>query len=261
MIKKIVKKIIPDDIRLYRHKVDYFLRYLWNVLFAEKTIKSFKDVPIVINNYNRLTCLKELVEGLEERGYTNIHIIDNNSTYPPLLDYYKKCQHTLYLLDKNMGFLAFSKSGIYKKFRNKFFVYTDSDIYLPKDCPDDIIERYYSVMCKYPHVAKVGSALRIDDIPDCYALKKKVIDWESRFWEKPLGDDCYEAVIDTTIALYKPNFKVGPGYAGMRIRVAGKYTVIHRPWYIDSNNINEEEQYYINSVQQSTFWSKLCKAK
>ena len=41
----------------------------------------FKDVPIVINNFNRLDSLKRLIAGLESRGYRNIHIIDKTTSY------------------------------------------------------------------------------------------------------------------------------------------------------------------------------------
>lgn len=44
---------------------------------------SYKNIPIIINNFNRLTCLQRLIASLEVRGYHNIYIIDNNSTYPP----------------------------------------------------------------------------------------------------------------------------------------------------------------------------------
>ena len=107
----------------------------------------------------------------------------------------------------------------------------------------------------------MGCALRIDDLPDCYAMKKQVIEWESRFWQKSIGDDKYIAVIDTTLALYKPNFRVGIDYTGNRIRVAGKYTCKHQPWYIDSGNLSDEELYYIESANQSTFWTKLNKKR
>lgn len=257
--KKIIKKIVPAPIRLMRYYVYYYAIMGKNLFFAEKEVKDFKNIPIIINNFNRLTFLKDLIECLERRGYKNIIILDNNSTYPPLLRYYENIPHRIVRLKENLGFLAFTKSGLYKEFKNKFYVYTDSDLYLPDECPDNFIEHFYNILVSTPYTAKVGCALRIDDLPDCYSQKKNVIEWESKYWTKPIDDEKYIAVIDTTIALHKPNIKVGKGYTGNRIRVAGKYICKHQPWYIDNNNLSEEEQYYINSARQSTFWTKLNK--
>ena len=66
----------------------------------------YKDTPIVINNFNRIDTLLILIKGLETRGYNNIYIIDNDSTYPPLLEYYKKCPYPVYMLNKNIGHLS-----------------------------------------------------------------------------------------------------------------------------------------------------------
>lgn len=254
--RDIIRKIVPAKIRLLRYPFYYYSIIVWNFFFAEKEVKNYKKIPIIINNFNRFTMLKDLVECFEKRGYKNIYIIDNNSTYPPLMEYYKTIPYHVYRLKENMGFMAFKKSGIYRQFRNKFFVYTDPDIYLPENCPDDFLKHFYEILISTPYCAKVGNALRIDDIPDCYAQKNKVIEWETRYWQRPIGDDKYIAVIDTTLALYKPNFRVGIDYTGHRIRVAGNYIAIHRPWYVDSNNMDEEEKYYVKSVIQRTHWTK-----
>jgi hypothetical protein len=64
---------------------------------------DYLRIPVIINNYNRLTSLKLLIASLEKRGYQNIIIVDNNSTYQPLLDYYKSCRYRLIRLEKNLG--------------------------------------------------------------------------------------------------------------------------------------------------------------
>ena len=48
-----------------------------------------KNIPIVILNRDRLYPLQEQVNVLQKKGYTNITIIDNQSTYQPLLDWYE----------------------------------------------------------------------------------------------------------------------------------------------------------------------------
>ena len=47
------------------------------------------DIPVYINNRDRLTSTKALTEWLLRAGTKNIVILDNDSTCPPLLEWYK----------------------------------------------------------------------------------------------------------------------------------------------------------------------------
>ena len=87
-------------------RANYF--YLMERLCPSK-ISDARDIPIIINNYNRLTMLKKLIDSLTSRGYTNIVILDNQSTYPPLLEWYAECQFEVIRLPKNYGFKALWK--------------------------------------------------------------------------------------------------------------------------------------------------------
>ncbi len=86
-----------------------FIMYIRELISPPKDI-SYLDIPIIINNFNRLEYLKILLDGLENRNYTNIYILDNQSTYPPLLEFYKKTKHKVIFLEKNYGFRALWKS-------------------------------------------------------------------------------------------------------------------------------------------------------
>ena len=59
-----------------KFKKHYFQKTL--TFFFEKKIKDPFNIPIIINNYNRFTTLKKLVEDLQKRGYKKIIILDNN---------------------------------------------------------------------------------------------------------------------------------------------------------------------------------------
>lgn len=78
-------------------RANYF--YLMERMCPSK-ISDAHDIPIIINNYNRLTMLKKLIDSLTSRGYTNIVILDNQSAYPPLLEWYAKCQFEVIRLPK-----------------------------------------------------------------------------------------------------------------------------------------------------------------
>lgn len=211
--------------------------------------KELKSIPIIINNRNRLTYLLQLISWLEENGYSNIYIIDNDSDYPPLLDYYSKTPYPVFRLKENIGHLSLWKTGIIDQFKNDYYVYTDPDVVPVKECPDDAISFFMKQLKKYKNIEKVGFSLKIDDLPDSYADKGKVIDWEKKFWEKMVADDVYDAPIDTTFALYRP-YTNGAIWVQNAYRTAGKYIARHLPWYEDSSNPTEENEYYKNKIKK-----------
>lgn len=217
---------------------------------------DLKKIPIIINNYNRVTTLKRLILDLEKRGYKNLYIIDNKSTYPPLLEFYENCPYPVFRLKKNIGFKALWRSGLWYKFFNGYYCYTDSDLSLSEECPDDFMSVFYNLLKKYPEVFKVGFSLKIDDLPDNYNQKKKVINWESKFYQKEKEKNVFIAPIDTTFALYRPFTRRGKRDGSVEIlRVGFPYQCHHLPWYENSNNLTEEELYYNKSLNKPTHWS------
>ena len=89
-----IPKPIRRCIKTVMARTEMSLSLIQSALF-KVNIPDAKQIPIVINNFNRLGYLKRLIASLESRGYKNIHIIDNNSTYPPLLEYYEKQVSTI----------------------------------------------------------------------------------------------------------------------------------------------------------------------
>jgi glycosyltransferase involved in cell wall biosynthesis len=230
--------------------------YLMELLMPSQ-IKDYKKIPIIINNFNRLDYMKQLIESLEKRGYTNIFIIDNLSTYPPLLEYYKTCKYTVFRLDRNIGMNALWGSGLIKKFRKDYFVYTDSDMVPVEECPDDFLLFFLEVLRKKKFAQKVGFSLKIDDLPDSYALKDTVIETEKQYYQYKAGDLLYWAPIATTFALYRPRARrIHGNYYIEMYRTAWPYMARHLPWYMDSTNPDEENRYYLDQKLVATWYSK-----
>jgi hypothetical protein len=245
-----------NRLKFYYYRIAAFFSYILELIRPSR-IKDYKQIPIIINNFNRLDSMKKLIFSLEKRGYTNIYIIDNHSTYPPLLEYYETCRHIVFRLEQNIGMTALWTSGIYKRFRNDFFVYTDSDVVPVDECPDDFLLFFLETLKKYRLAQKVGFSLKIDDLPDCYALKEDVIFWEHRFFERKRDEYLYWAPIDTTFALYRPRGKrKHANYNIEMYRTAFPYMARHLPWYIDSENPGEEEKYYMSQTLVKTSWSR-----
>lgn len=241
-------------------KVKYFLksRYIyirWRLSNPDDV--DPKHIPIIINNYNRLTTLSLLISSLEERGYKNIFIIDNASTYPPLLKYYERCPYTVFRLKDNVGYLALWKTDIHKRFIGNYYVYTDSDIVPSKECPDDFLTYFRDVLKRHKYATKVGFGLKIDDLPDHYDLKHSVIEWESEFWKYEIEKNLFRSPIDTTFALYRPYARKNANWYIEQYRTGGKYVAHHMPWYNNSEDLSLEEQYYMRSCTKSTHWTLL----
>lgn len=153
--------------------------------------------------------------------------------------------------------MAFWNCGQFEDvIKNEYYVVTDSDILPVEDCPDDFIELFYEILNKNPHFTKVGFSLKIDDIPDTNKQKKFIVRWESEFYKlkykykfKNKDINIYDADIDTTFALYRPNMNTKK--FGVAIRTDYPYQSIHKPWYRDSSVVTEEDLYYQKHAKQN----------
>lgn len=163
------------------------------IFCANENIKNgLYQIPIFIISFNRLNYLYSLIAQLEKRNYHNIFIIDNKSTYKPLLEYYKSINHKVFYLDKNYGHLVFWKLDIFKEYRKDFYVVTDPDLQIIDECPDDFMSKFFEIAIKYPFVKKVGFSLKIDDLPDNNKMKRDVLKWEKKFYSTYIKkDNCY----------------------------------------------------------------------
>lgn len=235
-------------------KFHYLIKY-------NKTVKAQiinpLSIPIVIVSFNQLYYLEKLVSRLERVGHSYIMILDNGSTYPPLLDYLRKVQSeniTVEMRKLNDGHLSFWRNkDIYERIAKGFYVVTDPDILPLKVCPDNFVEQCLTVLLKNKSYTKVGLSLSLEAIPLYYKFKDKVIKWESQFWEEDL-DLGYIAEVDTTFALYKPQYIYNPVTFFKGIRLKSPYTALHGGWNIDYDNLTEEQIYYINHANSSSSW-------
>jgi len=219
---------------------------------------DFKNIPIFVISHNRLGCLKEQLEAFSSRGYKNIKIIDNLSTYQPLLDFYQQSGLEVLYMDQNYGHEVFVKSGLYSKFGNDYYAVTDCDVVPTEDCPDNFMERFYELLQKHrtafgKFIYKVGFGLKLNDLPDHFKHKSDVIGWESGFWKQVVEDNVFQAPIDTTFALYRPGI---PMVWAESLRTGEPYLARHTGWYLDLDNLSEDEQYYKNTLETSTHWTK-----
>jgi len=205
---------------------------------------NWRNTPIFIVNYNNLTRgFQRLVEWLESAEMTNVTIVDNHSTWEPLLAYYKTvCEMKVLFMPENYGHEVFWKLG-YHHFQTERFIVTDPDVVPAAGCPKDLVLKMHMVADRYKP-AKVGPGIRIDNLPDSYGLKDLMLRSECRYWDEAARmspGDCFQAAIDTTFALYEPGANK---WDGAHFRLDFPYVVEHVPWYIPSAEDHAERDFY-----------------
>jgi tetratricopeptide (TPR) repeat protein len=215
---------------------------------------NYRLVPIIINSRDRHSCLEQLIGWLRSAGYTNLAILDNHSTYPPLLEYLLGLGDDVivYRSRRNLGPRALWSSGLIGLVCDVPFIYTDPDVIPVEGCPSDAVLMLSDLLETHRHATKAGLGITIDDIPDTYEQKSAVQAWEARFWQRPLRGNCYDAMVDTTFALYRP----GSWHQLQAVRAGSPYLVRHLPWYADSSGPTPEDRYYADhAFADMSTWS------
>jgi glycosyltransferase involved in cell wall biosynthesis len=206
-----------------------------------------RNCKVVINNRNRLTTTKNMVEKLLQLNPNEeIIIIDNGSTYPPLLEWYKTINVDV-RYEKNEGHLALWATQLDKQL-DDFFIYTDSDIILNENFPLDWKEIMYNVHLKYEY-KKIALGIRIDDLPEYYRYKNQVIRNEGRWWLEAVDDYLFKADTDTTFSFMENFFD--NCYPSLRI-TRTDMICRHHGWYLDLDNLDNEEKYYLDHLENTT---------
>lgn len=220
---------------------------------------EYKNIPIFIISHNRLNCLKDQLEAFTQRGYKNIKIIDNLSTYEPLLEFYKEHpEYEVLYMDKNYGHTVFVDTYLFEKYgKRDYYAITDSDVVPVENCPDNFLEYFYNLLRVHrvafgKFIYKAGFGLKLDDLPNHFKLKAEVIGWEKQFWENEVSSGVFQGAIDTTFALYRPGI---PMTWAESLRTGDPYIARHTTWYLDYNNLPEDELYYKSQQLTTTHWS------
>ena len=221
-------------------------------------IVDASQVPVYINNRDRVSTVKVTVDWLLSAGTQRIVILDNDSTYPPLLEYYKTLPFgvSVHYYGANLGPGAFWDIKKFHLRQDMPYVFTDSDMVPDEGCPKDLIHRLNMLLNEHPESGKVGPGLKIADIPDLYSMNGCDRNEQVQYWKSRYSPEAFFAAIDTTFALY-------PAYSNGRVdtllpdgtyiqfshdnlsnlRMDNPYVWKHAPWYAVPP-LSEEELYY-----------------
>lgn len=216
-------------------------------------LTDWRDIPIFINARDRFEVMEKLVNWLLDADYRNIVILDNNSTYPKLLEYYLELEKIssvkIFRLKENFGYKALWKSNILEKLNiSTPYVYTDPDVIPSENCPKDFVRHLYEILISNKEFRKVGPSIIWEDITffDKKTMQKLESDFET---QAPINKNLCYANIDTTFALYSNTRSYSFRFS---LRTLKDMRVRHLPWYADYDNLPEDEKYYIEHADGSS---------
>jgi hypothetical protein len=219
-------------------------------------------VPVYINARNLLAPLRRMVDYLMQIPTARPIIVDNDSAWKPLLDYYRdECPCEVVLTGVNGGKLGWAKHmlnhaahGIEK------YVVTDPDLFLD-GIPLDVLEVLSEGLDANPGVKKVGLSMDLESIDPAYRFAQQVKLHEGQFWRSKQGR-FWQAGVDTTFAMRRAADPIDETTWG-HLRTDRPYTAIHWPWQwtqaaIDSS---EEIQFYLRtSTSGDSHWTEQMRA-
>lgn len=228
-------------------------------------------LPVLIPAFNNPTYLAGMVGQLLRFPGLKPVILDNGSSYRPILDLYARWaaeglapgRLLVLLLGENLGpRAAWHDPGLLRALPRHFCL-TDPDLALNPALPADFPALLMRVTERF-RIGKAGFALSLEDrhlmvdTPFRHADGWKRI-WESEavHWRDPVAapdveEPLYRADIDTTFALYDQAW-FDPTQPFRGIRVAGRFTARHLPWYRDTGLPAEEERFYRRAAEYSYY--------
>lgn len=212
-------------------------------------------VPVFIISFNRLACLEKLVTWLQSVELAEPIIVDNGSTYPPLLDWFDRVRGTMAIHDfkDNYGPYRVWEQRLFEPHTTAdqpFYVVTDPDVVPIPECPKDAISRLIETWHR-SRCPKVGLSLRLETIPDTLPTGPEIRAWETKLQSDLRPEDsawpaqpaCYGSLIDTTFQVNHRDV-LPLSYGSTGIRLAHPYQADHLGWNLDPHHLSEEEAFY-----------------
>lgn len=221
------------------------------------------DMPVYIPTFNNPTYVKAMIRQLSEWNIRNIMLVDNGSTYGEmlrLLDHFERKQRVI-RLSHNFGPRHLVVDEESYNVLPELFCVTDPDLHFNPGMPQDFMVTLISLTNIFS-VGKAGLAL---DLSDKHLMKTEkfevagkhyfIWEWEEKFWSEKVGkteagDPIFRADVDTTFAVYNKRFYRRDKFFDA-VRIGGKYTCKHLPWYRNNGLPLKEEQYYKQTQKHS----------
>lgn len=206
---------------------------------------SLPSVTVIINNRDLLDWPRRMVERLERMpGVAEIVILDNGSTYRPLLAWYRTIAHRVEFLD-NLGHMAPWTSGVLDTIGHDLYVVTDPDLDISM-LPDDTIVHLAGLLQRHPQLGKIGLSLVTDGVPPASPYYQHVTQREHIGQTRTTGPEGLIAMpVDTTFAIH--DRRVLREYRVGGMRTPAPYQARHEPWHVVTPE--GDFAYYLDHVE------------
>ena len=213
-----------------------------------------EPVTVILNNCNLLTWPRAMVAAIESfEQLAEIIVVDNGSSYEPLLAWYETLAHPIIRL-ANIGHTAPWRPEVKARVKTSLYVVTDPDLDLsrtPRDCMRHLAE----CLARYPAAKKIGLGLTIDDVPPaspCYRLVQRI---EKPYWDlPPFPGGVRAAPVDTTFAIHHK--EIMDEYRVRGGRTDHPYTARHIPWSVIEPDA--EFRYYLDHANESSTYKRFA---
>lgn len=218
------------------------------------------EIPIIVicyNNYQYVENTLNQIIKINKRYYDNIQILDNCSTCEETIHFLNNVNCKVIRNSSNTGpwVTPSNNKHIYDSMPDKFIL-TDPDLEFNKNLPENFIDILSDLSEKHKTL-KIGFALEIIDFDKMFDFPyynvANIYEWEKKYWVNRIKDETfelYDADIDTTFCLVNKNSAYKT-----QIRVAGKFTARHIPWYRENTIINNIYKIYITNTKTTSFSS------
>lgn len=207
------------------------------------------SIPVIINNRNLLTWPKAMVERIDKYDDVgDVIIVDNESTYQPLLDWYDTNPCKIHRTT-NLGHESPWLSGVVKSLNSEYYVVTDSDLGL-EDTPDDTLLYLLDKLVSL-NLTKVGLGLNWEIVNEKSLYYEHMQVHERNRWRNSMmkEDVALGVYTDTTFSIYRvADYHIGGG------STMCPYVARHYPWEYTQEQYNSDEEfkYYIKHASQSS---------
>lgn len=219
-----------------------------------------EQYPIFITTRDRVECVVEQTNWLKSVGQEEIYIVDNDSSYPPMMDWLSDTHYKV-IRSANVGNTSPWVSGAIADYaKERYFVTSDPDIVPLDSCPPDVFDYFRDTLAGISpkmDVPKISFGLKLDDLPDHYKHKALALSRHGKCQadrQRVEGGKFFSCANDAIMALHRPNHpKSVRGW-----RADNPYVARHTSWYDDLADMTEELAYYMEHALGGgiTNWSK-----
>lgn len=222
-------------------------------------------IPVLVPTFNNPTYCAQMLTQLQSHGFHDIVFLDNASTSDEMLQWLSQAEEcsTVLRLGENIGpKRSIIRDDVFDRLPRHFCV-TDPDILFNEALPCNFVHALMEIASDQK-VGKVGMALNLadrhlfrqDDFHIC-GQTLKIWEWEEQFWADPIGwtpggDRIFRAMVDTTFAVYD-KYYFNPADSLNAVRVAGRFTAKHLPWYREQQLPVKEKNIYSGTQKFSYY--------